>query len=89
MFALFSPIIDVKVSVTTFMSSDDMAMARGQKCWWAGKEKSRRGCPLGGHELGHCTGSTMGCSVSAEWQVEFQEPPLPRLQYHFGLALQG
>ena len=88
-FAFFSAIIEFKVSVIAFMSSDDMAMARGQKCWWGGKEKSRGGWALAGHELGHCTRSTMGCSMRAEWQVEFQEPPLPCLQYHLGLTLQG
>ena len=44
---------------------------------------------MGGHELGHCTRSPMRCSLREEWQVEFQEPPLPHLQYHLILALQG
>ena len=88
-FVLFSAIADIKVSAIAFMSSDDMAMERGQKCWWGGKEKSREGSALGGHELGHCTRSTKTCSMRVEWQAEFQEPPLRSLQYHLGLALQG
>ena len=72
LFALLLAIIDINMFVIAFMSAEDMAMAKGQKWWRGGKEKSRRGWAFGGHELGHCTQRTMGCSVRAEWKVEFQ-----------------